>query len=181
MDKHNNMELKKKIYIKKKSIKKKKGHNSKKTQSNNDSNIKLKQLYVSLIYKHYRDCEIEIIDNEDNDDVLNRLFLVRLTLGDVRYTSAIIKNTNWKTIKKIIDNRLYHNKKEECAICCNEMIRKVDCNGCTNTFCANCYIDIFKQNKGLIVCPFCRFTTGYEQPEWAIKRGIQMIKRRLGY
>ncbi len=180
MDKHNNMELKKKIYIKKKSIKKKKGHNSKKTQSNINNEIKLKQLYIGLIYKHYRDCEIKIIEKEC-DDMMDTLFTVELNLGNTRYTSSIIRNTTWKKIKKLIDNRLYHNKKEECAICCNQMIKKVDCNGCTNTFCGHCYIDIFKQNKGLIVCPFCRFTTGYKQSDWAIEMGVQMIKNKLGY
>lgn len=169
MDKHSN-------------IKKKKSHTSKKRNSTIDNDIKLKQLYISLIYKQYKDCKVKIIDT-DMKSYLNNLFLVKLynSKNNTTYTISIIRNTTWKKIKKLIDNRLYHNKTEECAICCNEMIRKVDCNGCTNTFCANCYIDIYKQNKGLIVCPFCRFTTGQEHPEWAIEMGVQMIKNKLGY
>ena len=66
---------------------------------------------------------------------------------------------------------------DECSICSTKEIqkRRVTCTKCASDWCVNCYISIFRTNKGIIKCPFCRFAYGEEFPECMVEIGVQQI------
>jgi hypothetical protein len=68
-------------------------------------------------------------------------------------------------------------KSEECSICCTQEIQKarVSCPKCPRDWCVNCYVIIFRTNKGIIKCPFCRWTYGNKFPEHMVEIGVQQI------
>ena len=74
---------------------------------------------------------------------------------------TILPDNTWDEIKRIIDSKIKQTNDKDCLICCSLIKNKsVSCNKCSIRFCLKCYADIFKANKGLIVCPFCRYTFG---------------------
>lgn len=60
-----------------------------------------------------------------------------------------LHNTSWQVLKKKIDGMT--GKKEECFICCCEVLTNCACTNCSKYVCFEC---IYKSNG---VCPFCRF------------------------
>jgi transcription elongation factor Elf1 len=68
-------------------------------------------------------------------------------------------------------------KADECSIFYkrNDKKRRVTCGKCASEWCVDCYINIFKTNKGIIKCPFCKFMYGQEFPEYMVELGVQQI------
>ena len=94
---------------------------------------------------------------------------------------SILKENTWEDIKRNIDNKISNIKPVECSICLSKKIqkRKVCCPKCSFDTCASCYINIFRTNKGIIKCPFCRYTYGNEFPDEMIEIGVQEILYKL--
>lgn len=67
-----------------------------------------------------------------------------------------------------------------CMICCKKTTKRVNCNKCSQFYCGNCYIKIFTTNKGIITCPYCRFSFGEIVPDYMISICIDEIKMKLG-
>lgn len=89
------------------------------------------------------------------------------------------------TIDEIIRNITKHLNKNNinyiCNICYNERSKSIFCNKCSNDFCYKCYIDIFKKNQGLIICPYCRYTIGDIIPEFLIPYHIGLMVNNCQY
>ena len=94
---------------------------------------------------------------------------------------SILKENTWENIKRNIDNKMSNIKPVECSICLSKKVqkRKVSCPKCSFDTCAGCYINIFRTNKGIIKCPFCRYTHGNEFPDEMIEIGVQEILYKL--
>ena len=94
---------------------------------------------------------------------------------------TILESNTWDEIKRHIDAKMSNEKNDECSICYTKDIqkRRVTCTKCASDWCANCYISIFRTNKGIIKCPFCRFAYGEEFPECMVEIGVQQILRKL--
>jgi hypothetical protein len=85
----------------------------------------------------------------------------------------------WEQLTRHIDSKLNMTHKNfECSIC-YEKGRSTSCGGCSNIFCTKCFINIFKTNQGLIICPFCRFTHGVKMSPEECAQGIINMKHNL--
>ena len=90
-------------------------------------------------------------------------------------TLTSVQNCTWDEIKRQIDFIL-HEKSDDCSICCEPIkTRRTHCTKCARDWCINCYINIFRTNKGLIKCPFGRFTYGQTVPDALVEIGVQQI------
>jgi ribosomal protein L37AE/L43A len=91
----------------------------------------------------------------------------------------------WDNLKRRIDKALSEDADDkECHIC-EDFDSKVNnsqisCPKCANTYCMYCYIDMFKKNKGLILCPFCRFQCGNQLSEKRIAEFLVGFMDKLG-
>jgi len=93
---------------------------------------------------------------------------------------TILESNTWDEIKRHIDAKMSNEQKNECSICStNEIQKKITCTKCASELCVNCYVSIFRINKGIIKCPFCRFTYGQEMPDFMVEMGVQQILGRL--
>ena len=130
-------------------------------------------LIEKLIVKYKPDEEFFIMDNEEGGlEIYFRL---------IHFT--IKKNDKWVEVKKRIDAILDKNKiKNICEICEKPMgivgNKRVNCNQCCNQCCYSCYIEIFKTNKGLSICPFCRYTHGQKLPDCLVELGVLEMKMK---
>ena len=89
---------------------------------------------------------------------------------------TVLESNTWDEIKRHIDAKISNEKNDECSICSTNKIQKrVTCTKCASYWCVNCYINIFRANKGIIKCPFCRFAYGEEFPECMVDIGVQQI------
>lgn len=87
----------------------------------------------------------------------------------------------FNSCKKYIDSILSYdiNDNKKCDICVEELKINVGCRGCCKRICGNCYINIFKTNHGIIICPFCRFTYGDIIPPMFIDLAISEILMKM--
>ena len=89
-------------------------------------------------------------------------YLTRIIItSNGKYTSITIEpDSTYENIERGIKIKLNDlksdNKIKECNVCLNDTMKFTTCNKCSNYFCISCYIEIFKTNKGIIICPFCR-------------------------
>lgn len=88
---------------------------------------------------------------------------VRLHLpNNVRVT---LTGATWKNLKRVISTMNDNVAGDACAICFEEYEDAEQvisfCNQCGKPTCGKCYYDLFVQGYGVIVCPFCRFETGW--------------------
>ena len=90
---------------------------------------------------------------------------------------TVLQSNTWDEIKRHIDVKMSNKQNDECSICSTNEIqkRRVTCTKCASDWCVNCYIIIFRTNKGIIKCPFCRFAYGKEFPEHMVEIGVQQI------
>lgn len=55
------------------------------------------------------------------------------------------------------------------------------CSRCFKNHCAKCYIEIFRANNGLIICPFCRNSFGIvSDDKLIIEVSTLEIKQKVG-
>lgn len=90
---------------------------------------------------------------------------------------TLLPDDSWKQIQRHINKKLNYII-EDCSICFNEIKTNVSCNKCGNNWCRDCYINIFRINKGIIKCPHCRFEFGKEIPYYMIEICINEIKNK---
>jgi hypothetical protein len=95
---------------------------------------------------------------------------------------TVLKDNTWDEIKRHIDAKMNNNQSGECSICSStEMIkiRRVSCPKCACDWCVDCYINIFRTNKGIIKCPFCRYSYGQQFLDHMVEMGVQQILSSL--
>ena len=99
---------------------------------------------------------------------------LQIIFTDKKAIMTIIESNTWDEIKRHIDAKM-SNKQDDCSICSNKIKKRVTCTKCASDWCVSCYVSIFRINKGIIKCPFCRFTYGQEFPEHMVEIGVQQI------
>lgn len=137
-----------------------------------DKMVKLKEKIRKYIPNEKIHFEHNIINNK-----------WELYFDDHNSMIAIDKNTDWSKTKRNIDLKINPKINKTCDICEEtEMmeIRRISCPECSNEFCLNCYVNIFRQNQGLIICPYCRFEYGELKPPILIELGIKEIYSSAG-
>ena len=106
---------------------------------------------------------------------------VELLLTEHQAQLTIFKDDNWDDLKRCIDRKMSRDKDVDCSICLEDMRgQRVSCPKCANDWCIDCYINIYKHNKGIIRCPYCRFEYGEEYPEGLIDIGVNEILKKAG-
>ena len=105
---------------------------------------------------------------------------VELVFHRIKAVLSILDTNTWDEIKRHIDAKLNSKNNNSCSICLGDMsVKKVSCPKCANYWCIQCYIDIFKVNRGIIKCPYCRFQYGNEYPDELVELGVQEIKMKM--
>lgn len=123
--------------------------------------------------------------SEVSDKVVSLRFNNKSSKYEIFFDSSysaitIFENTNWVSTKTKIDNILFPST-NSCYICTNELTnKKVSCSGCNIIFCIDCYISIFRKNKGIIKCPSCDFSYGKIHSKKELEDAIRIIKLRSG-
>lgn len=145
------------------------------------SNQELKQLWITYIAK-FMEFRINIVANKYYEHKNINLEKAKQYLDDknIKYTIhnneftnepvitinenatiTILESNDWNEIKRHIDSKINMQIKYECSICLSNNLKKtVSCNKCACYWCIPCYAEIFKVNRGLIKCPFCRYEFG---------------------
>jgi len=85
----------------------------------------------------------------------------------------------WKHLKKRIDRIIELKNGRDCLICCNPVVSSISCNECCNTWCDDCYINLFRSNQGIIKCPFCKDEYGNYCPPFMMEICIEEIRNKL--
>ena len=76
-------------------------------------------------------------------------------------------------IKNMLNNdRNMH----ECMICCGQSKRFSSCSTCSNSHCLDCMFTLFRNNRGIMVCPFCSSKLGSEQHPLKVEYMIVKMK-----
>ena len=91
---------------------------------------------------------------------------------------TVLESNTWDEIKRHIDAKMSNEKNDECSICSSRemiQIRRVSCPKCACDWCVDCYINIFRTNKGIIKCPFCRYSYGRQFPDHMVEMGVREI------
>ena len=114
--------------------------------------------------------------HENTHDLL--LYIIKK--GSPTLVITIPRNNSWDNIKRYIDSKLSVKFSEECSICFSKQINsRVLCLRCKGEGCMYCYIAIYRNNKGIIVCPFCRFRYGNRVQKHLIEKGVHDIIERF--
>jgi len=91
---------------------------------------------------------------------------------------SLLPNNTWGEVERHINKKIIWFT-GDCMICCEKMENAVSCPKCSNNFCGECYIKLFRLGKGIIKCPHCRHSTGEEKPEYMIETYVDQIKHSL--
>ena len=142
------------------------------------------KLYLRKIHKTYPDLKFKYEKGKGKDNNLYTIYFI-----DYTSTITILENSIWKEIKLHIDKIIFEEKnpnKYTCEICYNNSYTFISCNKCSNKYCRQCYFDILRERKGIIICPYCRHQTGdtlgnEEDVEDQIQRILIVEQRRLKY
>jgi hypothetical protein len=133
-----------------------------------------KKCYVmqNLIYLHYQNDSFDFIRNPDTE------YIEVIING--RSNLTLLYCHKWSEIKRAIDMRTTGSINKSCEICCNSARMVAICTKCSNTYCIDCYIDLFKAGNGIITCPYCRYSIGSNKPECMMELCIGQIKINAG-
>ena len=123
---------------------------------------------MEMILSYIPKEEIEFVRNEITGE-LELLFPKKRAMTTIKATNS------WREIKRHIDAKISEKKSSECPICSSEKIqkRRVSCTKCAEAWCVDCYINIFRANKGITKCPFCRYEVGFEMSDSMFESGIR--------
>ena len=123
---------------------------------------------MEMILSYIPKEEIEFVRNEITGE-LELLFPKKRAMRTIKATNS------WREIKRHIDAKISEKKSSECPICSSEKIqkRRVSCTKCAEAWCVDCYINIFRANKGITKCPFCRYEVGFEMSDSMVESGIR--------
>lgn len=125
----------------------------------------------NLILKNYKNNKFDFIRNPET-------LYIEVIINDIS-NITLLPDIKWNEIKRHIEKKL-NGIDENCIICCKAIEKNVTCPKCSNNWCGKCYINLFKHGKGIIICPYCRFTFGKKIPEYMIDSYINEIKYKLG-
>ena len=128
----------------------------------------------NLILKNYTNNNFNFIRN------LETLYIEVIINNNSKIT--LLPDSNWNEIKRHIDKKIIVQRDgivENCIICCEAIQKNVTCPKCSNNWCSECYINIFKHGKGVITCPHCRYSFGNTMPEYMIKLEVDEIRHKL--
>jgi hypothetical protein len=133
-------------------------------------NTTRESVVMGMIRSYIPKEEIEFVRNEITGE-LELLFPKRHALMTIKATNS------WREIKRHIDAKISEKKSSECPICSSEKIqqRRVSCTKCAEASCVDCFINIFRANKGITKCPFCRYEVGFEISDSMVELGVQQI------
>jgi hypothetical protein len=91
---------------------------------------------------------------------------------------TIIPENNWIDIKRNIMNKISDIEKI-CLLCDNEHKIFISCNRCSQSCCLECYINMFRINKGIIKCSFCNYKIYCECPDHMIDIYVERMVYNL--
>lgn len=103
---------------------------------------------------------------------------VEIIFTNKKSIMTILNDNTWDEIKRHIDVIMNTQKPPDtCSICFTDKIKErvVRCTKCASEWCVGCYADIFRANKGIIKCPFCRYEFGQRFPDHMIEIGVMRI------
>lgn len=94
---------------------------------------------------------------------------------------TVLRDSKWIDIKRRIDKIVNTKIEKICSICSENktIVHRISCTKCSADWCIDCYINIFRTNKGIIKCPFCRYSYGHEMPEILIDAGVAQIMNKF--
>lgn len=128
-----------------------------------------------LILKDYVNDKFEFIRNSET-------LHIEIIINN-KSKITLLRNNSYEEIKRHIEKKItvQHDGISEDCIICREIIQKnVTCSKCSNNYCGKCYINLFKNGKGVITCPHCRYSFGDTMPEYMVQMSIDEIKHKLG-
>jgi hypothetical protein len=127
-----------------------------------------------LVIAEFKDQEFDFVRNKDT-------WNIEIAFRHNGFTLAtLLLDNTFQEIKRHLNKKLsgaYHNN--ICDICFEISKISASCNKCANSTCGECYINIFKTNKGIMTCPQCRHTFGYETPEYLMEYRILEIRENF--
>lgn len=107
---------------------------------------------------------------------LNKMDLVYVYI-DNKIKFVLMPDVKWSELKEDIDLKLKELYKEKmCVKCKCEMKCAAGCNKCKAQTCLECYIEMFKLNKGIIICDVCNYSFGVNVPDEYIDLAIDDIR-----
>ena len=95
---------------------------------------------------------------------------------------TILEENTWEELKRIIDSKTRHQfRATQCEICLHAHLMQrasISCSKCAKRWCVGCNIKMFKNNKGLSKCPYCRYAIGVVIPDMIVEMGVaEMLGR----
>jgi hypothetical protein len=140
--------------------------------TNNNKYNKKCNIIKNIIKSKYKNINFEFIRNKYTD-------LIEVIIEN-KSIITLLPNNNWKEIEKHINTKINETyKQHKCNICFNNIKSNVSCNKCSNNWCAECYINLFRSGNGIIKCPYCRFSFGIETPEYMMEICIDEIRTKI--
>jgi hypothetical protein len=94
-------------------------------------------------------------------------------------TITILHDNTWSELEKNIGKKLDGNANHFCSVCSGVKNKLVTCNKCSQSFCTECYIDSFRKNKGLVVCPHCNYSFGVVMSDEVLEDRIDNIRDKI--
>ena len=132
------------------------------------------EIILKLIRMEFPNLEIA------RDVAYNHYMVIVFKGSGHRGKITISPDDKWDGIKDRIETAL-NNKRGTCKVCDEEIKVNATCNSCQGNYCMECYINIFRENKGMIVCPYCNYTFGIKTPNNMIEACITNIREKARF
>ena len=121
----------------------------------------------------------ESISIETYLDEHDNIKAVALMLETRKHMIMLHIGDKWKRVKKFLE--VNHNNVYTWPICLDEWNyntgkRIISCPECNVTVCADCSINQFIANQGVVVCCNCRHTVGTHIPAYLVKEAARLIR-----
>ena len=94
---------------------------------------------------------------------------------------SVFEDSVWKDVQRTLLRKMRPTDDCGCHICSEEFTSRnipLSCNTCGNEFCLECYIRLFEHGQGMIICPWCRESTGFKMPRSSIPGQVQKIREK---
>jgi hypothetical protein len=123
---------------------------------------------------------LEEFNNDDFEFNLNDDTNVQMIIINKKSTVTILPNNSWNDIKRNIIKKINETyKNNDCSICFEKIKQNISCNQCSNNWCGECYINLFRNGNGIIKCPVCRYSFGIEISECMVDYSIREMKNKF--
>jgi hypothetical protein len=140
-----------------------------------DSDEYIKQINKTSLLDDVRNLLIKENKNYNiNFNYQNKLYEIQIEKIQI----TLYTNMNLKDFKLTLYK--LENRDNICVLCTEEIIKSTHCSKCSFNYCIQCYINIFKTNKGIIKCPQCNFKYGNIISNELIGYYIDTIKLKAG-